>query len=103
MKKGRILGVLLAAAMAFGGVTGAVGTRSVKADDSSKYKFDKQYLLKAGDSETAESPAETFSFGKKEKQNFTRYRIQNLIPLMKMEKVIQSMQVMLWKRVFLKR
>lgn len=37
MKKGRILGVLLAAAMAFGGVTGAVGTRSVKADDSSKY------------------------------------------------------------------
>ena len=62
MKKGRILGVLLAAAMAFGGVTGAVGTRSVKADGSSNYKFDKQYLLKAGDSETAESPAETFSF-----------------------------------------
>ena len=27
MKKGRILGVLLAAAMAFGGVTGAVGTK----------------------------------------------------------------------------
>ena len=45
MKKGRILGVLLAAAMAFGGVTGAVGTRSVKADGSSNYKFDKQYLL----------------------------------------------------------
>ena len=38
MKKGRILGVLLAAAMAFGGVTGAVGTRSVKADGSSNYK-----------------------------------------------------------------
>ena len=37
MKKGRILGVLLAAAMAFGGVTGAVGTRSVKADGSSNY------------------------------------------------------------------
>ena len=63
MKKGRILGVLLAAAMAFGGVTGAVGTRSVKADGSSNYKFDKQYLLKAGDSGTAKSPAEIFSFG----------------------------------------
>ena len=75
MKKGRILGVLLAAAMAFGGVTGAVGTRSVKADDSSKYKFDKQYLLKAGDSETAESPAETFSFGKKGKAEL--YKVQN--------------------------
>lgn len=75
MKKGRILGVLLAAAMAFGGVTGAVGTRSVKADDSSKYKFDKQYLLKAGDSETAESPAETFSFGKNGKAEL--YKVQN--------------------------
>ena len=45
MKKGRILGVLLAAAMAFGGVTGAVGTRSVKADGSSNYKFDKQFSI----------------------------------------------------------
>ena len=67
MKNGSILGVLLAAAMAFGGVTGAVGTRSVKADDSSKYKFDKQYLLKAGDSETAERPAETLTKAKKGK------------------------------------
>lgn len=75
MKKGRILGVLLAAAMAFGGVTGAVGTRSVKADGSSNYKFDKQYLLKAGDSETAESPAETFSFGKNGKAEL--YKVQN--------------------------
>ena len=82
MKKGRILGVLLAAAMAFGGVTGAVGTRSVKADGSSNYKFDKQYLLKAGDSGTAKSPAETFYLERMEKQNFTRYRIQNFIPLM---------------------
>ena len=75
MKKGRILGVLLAAAMAFGGVTGAVGTRSVKADGSSNYKFDKQYLLKAGDSGTAKSPAETFLFGKNGKAEL--YKVQN--------------------------
>lgn len=75
MKKGRILGVLLAAAMAFGGVTGAVGTRSVKADGSSNYKFDKQYLLKAGDSETAKSPEETFSFGNKGEAEL--YQVQN--------------------------
>ena len=75
MKKGRILGVLLAAAMAFGGVTGAVGTRSVKADGSSNYKFDKQYLLKAGDSGTAKSPAETLLFGKNGKAEL--YKVQN--------------------------
>ena len=75
MKIGRILGVLLAAAMAFGGVTGAVGTRSVKADGSSNYKFDKQYLLKAGDSGTAKSPAETFLFGKNGKAEL--YKVQN--------------------------
>ena len=75
MKKGRILGVLLAAAMAFGGVTGAVGTRSVKADGRSNYKFDKQYLLKAGDSGTAKSPAETFLFGKNGKAEL--YKVQN--------------------------
>ena len=75
MKKGRILGVLLAAAMAFGGVTGAVGTRSVKADGSSNYKFDKQYLLKAGDRGTAKSPAETFLFGKNGKAEL--YKVQN--------------------------
>ena len=75
MKKGRILGVLLAAAMAFGGVTGAVGTRSVKADGSSKYKFDKQYLLKAGDSDTAKSPAETFLFGNNGRAEL--YKVQN--------------------------
>ena len=82
MKKGRILGVLLAAAMAFGGVTGAVGTRSVKADGSSNYKFDKQYLLKAGDSGTAKVRQKHFYLERMEKQNFTRYRIQNFIPLM---------------------
>lgn len=61
--------------MAFGGVTGAVGTRSVKADGSSNYKFDKQYLLKAGDSGTAKSPAETFLFGKNGKAEL--YKVQN--------------------------
>ena len=71
MKKGRVLGVLLAAAMAFGGVTGA---RSVKAD-SSNYKFDKQYTLKGGDNETAKSPAETFSFGNNGKAEL--YQVQN--------------------------
>lgn len=75
MKKGRILGVLLAAAMAFGGITGAVGTRSVKADGSSKYMFDKQYLLKAGDSDTAKSPAETFLFGNNGEAKL--YKVQN--------------------------
>lgn len=72
MKKGRVLGVLLAAAMAFGGVTGA---RSVKADSSSNYKFDKQYLLKAGDNQTAKSPAETFSFGNNGEAEL--YKVQN--------------------------
>lgn len=74
MKKGRILGVLLAAAMAFGGVSGVSGIRSVKAD-SSTYKFDKQYTLKGGDSETAKSPAETFIFGKNGKAEL--YQVQN--------------------------
>lgn len=74
MKKGRVLGVLLVAAMAFGGVTGATGTRSVKAD-SSTYKFDKQYRLKSGDAQTAKSPAETFSFGNKGKAEL--YQVEN--------------------------
>lgn len=74
MKKGRILGVLLAAAMVFGGMTGVAGTKSVKADSSS-YKFDKQYALKGGDSETAKSPAETFSFGNSGKAQL--YQVQN--------------------------
>ena len=74
MKKGRVLGVLLATAMAFGGVMGTAGTRSVKAD-SSAYKFDKQYTLKGGDSETAKSPQETFSFGNDNKAEL--YQVQN--------------------------
>ena len=82
MKKGRILGVLLAAAMAFGGVTGAVGTRSVKADGSSNYKFDKQYLLKAETVVLQKVRQKHFYLERMEKQNFTRYRIQNFIPLM---------------------
>lgn len=74
MKKGRVLGVLLAAAMAFGGVTGATGTKAVKADGNS-YKFDKQYTLEAGDSSTAKSPEETFYFG--ENGNAQLYQVQN--------------------------
>lgn len=74
MKKGRILGVILAVAMAFGGVTGAIGTKSVKADGST-YKFDKEYRLKSGDAQTAKSPAETFSFGNEGKAEL--YQVEN--------------------------
>lgn len=74
MKKRRVLGVLLAAAMVFGGITGAAGIKSVKADTNT-YKFDKQYALKGGDSETAKSPQETFSFGSDGKAQL--YQVQN--------------------------
>ena len=62
MKKGKLVGVLLAAIMIFGGLT---VTKPVKAD--SAYKFDKQYTLKSGDTATAKSPAETFCFGNSSK------------------------------------
>lgn len=74
MKKGRILGVLLAAVMTISGVMGIVDTKSVKADSDS-YKFDKQYTLKGGDSETAKSPEETFTFGNN--GNAELYQVQN--------------------------
>lgn len=71
MKKGKLLGVLLAAAMAFGGIA---NVQTVKADGNT-YKFDKQYSLKGGDTETAKSPAETFSFGTEGKAEL--YQVQN--------------------------
>ena len=71
MKKGKLLGVLLAAAMAFGGVA---NVQTVKADDST-YQFTKQYSLKGGDTGTAKSPAETFSFGTEGKAEL--YQVQN--------------------------
>lgn len=56
MRKKKILGMLLAATMAFGCLT---GVKPVKADSS--YQFKKQYKLKAGD-EYSKSPEETFTF-----------------------------------------
>nr|WP_288811226.1 hypothetical protein [uncultured Anaerostipes sp.] len=70
MKKGKLVGVLLAAIMIFGGLT---VTKPVKAD--SAYKFDKQYTLKSGDTATAKSPAETFCFGNSSKAKL--YQVQN--------------------------
>lgn len=70
MKKGKLVGVLLAATMIFGGLT---VTKPVKAD--SAYKFDKQYTLKSGDTETAKSPKETFYFGNSSKAKL--YQVQN--------------------------
>lgn len=52
----KILGMLLAATMAVGCLT---GVKPVKADDT--YKFEKQYKLKAGD-DYSKSPEETFTF-----------------------------------------
>lgn len=71
MKKGKFVGVLLAATMIFGGLTTA---KPVKADGA--YKFDKQYTLKSGDAETAKSPAETFYFGNEESKA-ELYQVQN--------------------------
>lgn len=70
MKKGKLVGVLLAATMIFGGLTTA---KPVKADGA--YKFDKQYTLKSGDAQTAKSPAETFYFGNESKAEL--YQVQN--------------------------
>ena len=70
MKKGKLVGVLLAATMIFGGLTTA---KPVKADNA--YKFDKQYTLKKGDTQTAKSPEETFSFGNDSKAEL--YQVQN--------------------------
>lgn len=71
MKKGKFVGVLLAATMIFGGLTTA---KPVKADGA--YKFDKQYTLKSGDAQTAKSPAETFYFGNEESKA-ELYQVQN--------------------------
>lgn len=65
MNRKKILTFLLAIVMAFGSNLGNLKT--VKADEpqtqGTAYTFIKQYSLKAGDSTTAENPAETFLFG----------------------------------------
>lgn len=58
MKKTKILGLALAAAMVLGSTSAAMAAEP----DSQGYSFNKVYQLTGGMTETAKSPAETFSF-----------------------------------------